>query len=582
MLQCLALLTLILLALLLPFELENAWLDLGPLLLTNVELVLWLALALALLDWWLAGWPRPPLPRRWLVAGLLFLGALFLSALLAPDFRANAFKAALRTASGMALTLAVSLTAGISQTGRTPRTVIWLATALVCGGVVAAILGLAEIIYGTDFEWLVALRVVPTVVGPFLRLTGPFDYANQAAMYFEATLPLLLTLVWKAIQARRRLLALLGAAAILLYIEAIAYTFSRASFVTVIFVLGTVALLLWWPGRRLRRLPERLPDQLPLLFAAGGLLVLLLIAVNILLNPLFRLRFQSESDNDWYLVHFQVPAELVLTAGEEELVPVTVTNDGAFTWRTAGSTPVNLAARWVQPASGRELSRRPRWPLTQAVAPGESLKMEIPVRAPREGGRYRLVWDMVQEYVIWFSAKTGQETATTVIVMGTAPAEQAAGNDSSSETFEEAWVYAAPIPGRLLLWRAAWQLWRARPLLGVGLDNYRLLYGRPLEYESWNTNIHSNNWYIETVVSVGLLGSLPFFFLLAFFLWDGLRTFGRPGVSVWQASVAAGLLAYMVHGLLDYFLLFNATGLLFWLLLGLWLALRPVTDRATS
>jgi len=44
--------------------------------------------------------------------------------------------------------------------------------------------------------------------------------------------------------------------------------------------------------------------------------------------------------------------------------------------------------------------------------------------------------------------------------------------------------------------------------------------------------------------------------------------------------VGAGLLAYLIHGMLDYFLLFNATGLLFWLLLGLWLALRTGVETA--
>lgn len=566
----LAVLSLILLALLLPFELESAWLDLGPLLLTNVELLLWLVLIVAFLNWWQAGRPRLPLPRSWLVAGGLFLAALFLSALLAPAFRTNAFKAALRSASGIALALAVAATVRATVKGRSTRAVIGLALALVGGGLVAAALGLAEVMQGSDFEWLGALRVAPTVAGPFLRLSGPFDYANQAAMYFEATLPLLLALVWMGARNGRRVPAVLGGIAFLLYAEATIYTFSRAAFVTVVAAMGTVALLLW---RRARK-PAAAGGAPALLFAGGGAFILLLIGANIALNPLFRLRFRSENDNAWYRAHFQVPPALTLTAGEERVVPVTVSNEGAFTWRTAGSTPINLAARWVQPGNGRELSQRPRWSLTEPVAPGESLTMEIPLRAPREGGQYRLVWDMVQEYVIWFSAKSGQETTTAVTVREAVPGTEAIGGESE-EHFEAAWVYQAPVPGRLTLWRAAWQLWRGRPLLGIGLDNFRLLYGRPLEYGSWNTHIHSNNWYIETAVSAGLLGSLPFFLLLAFFVMDGWRVLRRPGASVWQAAVAAGLLAYLIHGLLDYFLLFNATGLLFWLLLGLWVALRP-------
>ena len=579
MLRRLTHLVLILLALQLPFELERAWLTLGPLVLTNVELLLWLALPLALLTWWHAGRPDLPVPRSWLAAGLIFLGALTLSALLAPDFRLNALKAALRTAGGMLLALAVAVTLQIPQRDHAQRLVVWLAVALVAGGTVAATLGLAEVVYGTDFEWLAPLRVAATVAGPFLRLSGPFDYANQASMYFEATLPLLLALIWVAWQAERRVLAILAGMTFIFYVESTVYTFSRAGFVTMTLALGIIPLLQWRRGRGLSG-RQGTREALPSLFAGGAVLIVLLIAANVLLNQNFRLRFQSEGDNDWYLAHFRVPAELTFTAGQEKIVPVTVTNEGAFTWRTAGNTPVNLAARWIQPDGGRELSWRPRWPLGKPVAPGESLTMEVPVRAPRQGGQYRLVWDMVQEYVVWFGAKTGQETATSVTVVGTVPGGETTGEETP-ETFEAEWVYAAPVPGRLTLWRAAWQLWRAHPLVGIGLDNYRLLYGRPLEYGSWNTSIHSNSLYVETLVGAGLLGTLPFFLLLVGLAWDGLRVLRRPDASVWQAAVAAGILAYFVHGVLDYFLLFHATGLLFWLLVGLWLTVRSPGGQAS-
>jgi O-antigen ligase len=111
------------------------------------------------------------------------------------------------------------------------------------------------------------------------------------------------------------------------------------------------------------------------------------------------------------------------------------------------------------------------------------------------------------------------------------------------------------------------------PVLGIGLDNFRLRYGEVLGFNQWNESIHANNWYIETVVSVGLAGAVPFFLWLGLLVWEmavGIRE--RPA-QLWLAAVAAGLLAYLFHGLLDYFLLFNSTGLLFWILVGLWLRL---------
>jgi membrane-bound metal-dependent hydrolase YbcI (DUF457 family) len=73
-------------------------------------------------------------------------------------------------------------------------------------------------------------------------------------------------------------------------------------------------------------------------------------------------------------------------------------------------------------------------------------------------------------------------------------------------------------------------------------------------------------------VSLGLVGSLPFFAWLLLLLIDMGRKLRQPTVTLWQMAIAAGLLAYFIHGLLDYFLLFNTTALLFWLLVGLWLS----------
>jgi hypothetical protein len=70
------------------------------------------------------------------------------------------------------------------------------------------------------------------------------------------------------------------------------------------------------------------------------------------------------------------------------------------------------------------------------------------------------------------------------------------------------------------------------------------------------------------------LGALPFFIWLGLLGLDLWRSGRQPTASIWQCAIVAGLLAFFLHGLLDYFLLFNATGLLFWLLVGLWLGTK--------
>lgn len=309
--------------------------------------------------------------------------------------------------------------------------------------------------------------------------------------------------------------------------------------------------------------------------AALGGGVLLLAAASYLLSGNFRMRFLGESDNAWYQARIEAPSAVELPAEGQRRVTVAVTNEGAFTWRSEGATPVHLAGRWVHTESDLQIRQQPRWVLPEAVAPGDSATMDVVLRAPEIGGNYLLYWDLVQEGVAWFGTKTGRETSSNITVTDSAAeVGQEGGSDvGSSSDFEASWNFGEPIPGRRTLWTAAWRLWRERPILGIGLDNFRLRYGDALDHASWNTTIHTNNWYVETVVSLGLLGAWPFLGWLGLLVVDALRFLWRGQITMWHVAIAAGSLAYLHHGLLDYFLLFNATALLFWILVGLWIFL---------
>lgn len=555
------LVALVVLALLLPFELEAPWLSLGPLQVTNVELVLGVALLLAVVSWWQDGRFALPLPRAWVVLGLWFIAALLLSSLLAPQLRGNAVRAALRTLTGLALVPAVL------PLVRTRREALWLAGGVVAGGVLAAVLGTAEVVRGAPFAWLTLFRERPTLAGPFLRLAGPFDYANQAAMYIEATLPLLVAFTVSAYRRRRRAWTVVLLLAFFLYVQAAFLTFSRSSFGTLLLVNVALFLYLWLtaPQQRARRR----------VWGGVAAAVALLIAGYVVVNPTFRLRLTSESDSAWYRAQIDAPRELTLAADETRPVAVTLYNSGALTWRSDGINPFRLAARWYQPQTDKELAFQPRWSLQRPLPPGESMTLEVPVRAPVIGGEYELVWDMLHENVTWFDAKTDTAQRSHVTVTGDAPQRDNSAGQVSMESVD-ALRLEPPLPGRLSLWTAAWEQFGRFPLLGIGLDNFRLTYGSLLGLETWNETVHTNNWYVETLVSLGVIGALPFFFWLALLLLDVARTLPQRATTIWQTAVAAGLLAFLVHGLLDYFLLFNATALLFWLLVGLWLRLKTL------
>ncbi|WP_374688156.1 O-antigen ligase family protein [Promineifilum sp.] len=606
---------LLLLAFSLPFELETPWLRLGPLVLTNVEIILATVLALALLagphrssaseDADSAGGPAdsangspaplPPrspaarIPRLWLALALWFILGMAVSAWLAPEFRGNALKATLRTVEGLLVVPALLWLAPSARRGR------MVALALVAGGLLAALIGLAEHLAGYDFTWLAVLRPMPTYAGPFLRLSGSFDYANQAAIYIEATLPFLFALTLEAaagaqpVRLRYALVAA-GILGLLLYTQAAILTFSRAGFITLILVIGFVATLgvvsRWRLGtatgmeagrERSSSAPHPpSPDRWPLLWAGLAAGIVALVAANWLLSPSFRLRLQSEVDTEWYRSQIDAPAELELRADELRTLPITVTNQGTLTWQPEGANPFHLGVRWQLADTGDELLAQPFWPLTEAVPPGGATTLQIPLRAPVEAGEYRLIWDMEHENVNWFDARGDVRTVTAVTVVGEADSASASDGESLGTATAPPLQFDAPLPGRRELWAIALRLIREHPLTGIGLDNYRLTYSRfrpddPLPGTALDQTVHSNNWYLETVVSLGIVGALPFLIWLIVLVWGIIRSLRHPHVTPMQIAAGAGLLAFVVHGLLDYFLLFNATAILFWMIAALWL-----------
>ena len=189
---------------------------------------------------------------------------------------------------------------------------------------------------------------------------------------------------------------------------------------------------------------------------------------------------------------------------------------------------------------------------------------------------------MVQEGVAWFSEKNGRRTMTKVDVLGSAPSMEPAEGVSPPDVEP----LKQPIPSRRELWLLAGRQLAERPATGIGLDNFRLTYGEVAGWRAWDTTIHTNNWYVETLVSLGILGSLPILTWLLLLCRDILVQLRRPLISTgncaWQMALAVGLLSFIIHGFLDYFLLFNGIAFLFWILVGLWTGQRFCGEKATG
>jgi O-antigen ligase/tetratricopeptide (TPR) repeat protein len=107
---------------------------------------------------------------------------------------------------------------------------------------------------------------------------------------------------------------------------------------------------------------------------------------------------------------------------------------------------------------------------------------------------------------------------------------------------------------RSYVWRAAWELFRERPVVGWGMDSFRLAFGhvRPPELArlEWNTTpTRAHNELLHVLATQGLVGGLAVLFLL-----------GALGRAAWRASrrasvedrpfviaVVAGIAAFLVQ-----------------------------------
>ena len=378
-----ALILLGVLAFTLPFELDAPLFSIGPIAVTNVEMVLGLVLLTAV---WLqlrspAGYRSPVTVRLWTWAAAFIL-VLLLAALLAPANQSNALKASLRLISGLALALFA-----VPRLARSEADVRRIAWAALSGGLLAAAIGLAEYGQNRELLWLAPLRSQITVAGGFIRLTGPYDYANQAAMFIEATLPILLAAIWYARRKITPLVCLILLA--LFYAQAAFLTFSRSAIVVILLIAPLTAALLWR-----QRSPSK--KQMSIVWLGVTTAVILLILLNTQFNNLFRLRLQTEGDTEWYRADLIAPQSWQMETGERRAIPITVTNNGVLTWRSAGRQPINLGARWLDTAQKISYGE-PRWPFAQPVAPEQTVEMNVILQAPAQPGEYTLIWDVVQE-----------------------------------------------------------------------------------------------------------------------------------------------------------------------------------------
>jgi hypothetical protein len=547
--------------LLLPFEYWLPKLPVGRLTITSLEAV-WMAAVLA----WMATLAierRPPRVGRVVLAALgVMLVAGIASALLAPGLNQESLIFVGRSAAGWLLFLAASDL--VTDTADIRMVLI----AIVVGASISALIGLAFIV-SPDLSR--ALSVHQFVAAGAPRLSGTFDYPNTAAMSFEASALLSLALI--ALERRRALMWLwvaLGAVLVL----AMLLTLSRGAAVGAAIGLIVVAVLAWLSRRR------RLGTAL---VVGAGLVVICSLLVEVAVAPIERLFTDAESG--LYGATYKVPAQATLNNGSAT-VSVAITNTGSLPWNSAGDNEYQLGYHWLNPDTDEIVADGTQLIPLGTVAPGQSVTVTPTITAADALRGYRIAWDVVRGSGAWFSRR-GVPVATTAVDVGT-PSDP-------STTGTELLLSGIPlVPPREDLWHAAVQMVSERPLLGVGPGTYPLRYGAYLGLPKWDERAYSHDIYLELGATTGIVGLAAFLVVVAGAVAPLTRSLvarARPFTAQtaleprqWLAfaAILAAAVAFLGHGLFDYFFAFNPTNGLWWATLGLCVAVGRLTMNARA
>jgi len=527
--------------------------------LTNLRLIVALALAAWLVGCGLTGrWPRVP-PRVALPAAL-WLGMLALSSALAPTYQTQALAFVRDLAFGIAFGWLVY------DVASTPHRQVLMARALAISGLGVAVFGLAEAgSMAPVGEWLAGFRYQASFgVGELPRISSTLPHPNVAAMLLGLVVPL--QLAWLINSRRLWTRVVLGVGAFM-ELATLVLTVSRAGILVSAVAVGAMVLAGVWQRH----------SMLAWTSLATGAGLAALLGVSLIRQPTALLHLTSESTQTWYRANYSTPAEVAAHPGEEATVPVLLTNAGDRTWSSTGVHPFALSYH-LDNLDGRSVTYDgPRTPLPRVLRPGDSVELQARLIAPESPGTYVVEWDGVQEAVSWFSWAGTPHGLTRLVVTGQ-PAVGVAGSNSVRTAVPN---LVPPPPGRLTQWRIALRMLRNRPLLGVGPDNFRWVYGDFAGLTTWDTGGHANSLYFEWLADTGLTGLCLYLWLawrllhasLSGLLQRHAGSLHPPAqFAVWRLALAASLLTWFLHGLLDYFYEPMPTNLAFWLVAGLALA----------
>ncbi len=491
---------------------------------------------------------------------VVLLAVMLVAAVAAPAHHANAADMVGRFCVGFAVFL---LTVNGVTTPARLRGV--LVAAAVAGAIISLLVVTEYLGVAVVTEWLVFFRERVTVIGPQVRPAGPFQYPTIASMYLEIVFALVLALLAMTFDAGRRALSVAVFVLLVFIAAAITLTFTRAGFVTMASTAGMVGLI------RYRR--RGFDGAVKAIVGLSVLIGLQIVATRPVESIL--LRMTTEGQQSWYGAVVEAPPDIAIPAGAVVSIPVKLTNSGRVTWDPAAAAPFQLSYHWLA-ADGEQVVEFDglRTPFPTVVSPGATIAVDARVRAPGVPGRYLLLWDVGIDRRLWLSTDPSAARVLSSVTVTGSPV----GPPPVSRVTRM--PRATPMPGRLELWRAGARMARAHPLLGVGPDNFRLVYGEYAGLSRFDTRLNSHNMYLEMLVGGGVIGGVAFAWLCVRAAVACVRAVRRAGrqTAAAAAGVAAGGAAIALHGLVDSFLGFTGTYVLISITLGLAAASAAIKD----
>ena len=461
------------------------------------------------------------------------------SALAAPDFTGNALRATGRLAiAAILFTIVVNVTSHVAKQIVT----VLVATGAIVGAI--AVLELAQV--AAVHDALKLFRPGFHVVGGQLRATSTLFYPTIASMYLEVIFALGLAGLASS-RLRFAALVLIGAGVIA--------TFTRAGLITLAISITTYGAWLYLKDRRWQR------EHTALSVLAAVLVALVMVSRS---PQLLITRMSTSVSQDWYGAAYDVPRSLTLRPDSFNDVPVTLSNRGWLTWQSSAEPAFALSYHWL--AADTEdvvVYDGLRTAFARPIAPGDDVTMNARVRAPGYPGTYVLIWDVVQEHRTWLSLEGVYPGRTIVTVAGEPVGGPLPGRGRMPSN-----VMRMP---RSVLWETALRMFRDRPWLGIGPDNFRHTYGRYLGVAAWDTRVHTNNTYLEVLAGMGALGFAALIWLMVAASRTAMSiAFNASSDSIpFVAAAFAACVAIAAHGMVDSFLTFTATYAVFAIAAGL-------------